>query len=127
MRVDRRPNPEVDAIIATERQVAGIAPRPFTDQEIIDRYMTAMISEAARVVDDGIALRASDVDAVFLNGYGFPRFRGGPLFYADQIGASEIVTRIRGYANEDPHYWQVPPLLQRLAQDGRNFADLDKG
>ena len=124
---DRRPNPEVDAIIATERQVAGIAPRPFTDQEIIDRYMTAMISEAARVVDDGIALRASDVDAVFLNGYGFPRFRGGPLFYADQIGASEIVARIRGYANEDPHYWQVPPLLQRLAQDGRNFADLDKG
>ena len=122
----RRPNPAVADIIATERKATGIAPREIADQDIIDRYMTAMIAEAARVVADGIALRPIDVDAVFLNGYGFPRFRGGPLHYADTIGAAELVARIRRYAAEDAHYWQVPPLLERMARDGTTFADLNR-
>ncbi|MCM2561802.1 3-hydroxyacyl-CoA dehydrogenase NAD-binding domain-containing protein [Lutimaribacter sp. EGI FJ00015] len=119
------PNPEVATIIDTVRTEKGITPREFTDQEIIDRYMTAMISEAARVVEDGTAKRPVDVDMVFLFGYGFPRFRGGPLHYADTIGAAELVERIKTYAKEDPHYWQVPPILEKMAQDGTKFADLN--
>jgi 3-hydroxyacyl-CoA dehydrogenase len=119
------PNPEVAGIIDAVRADKGITPRDFTDQEIVDRYMTAMISEAARVVEDGTAKRPVDVDMVFLFGYGFPRFRGGPLHYADTIGAAELVDRIKTYAKDDPHYWQVPPILERMASDGTKFADLN--
>ena len=122
---DIRPNPVALDIIAAERAAKGITPRDFTDQEIVDRYMTAMISEAARVVEEGIALRPIDVDAVFLFGYGFPRFRGGPLKYADEIGAKEIVARIEAYAKDDPYYWKVPAILRRMAEDGSTFADLN--
>ncbi|WP_372884558.1 3-hydroxyacyl-CoA dehydrogenase NAD-binding domain-containing protein [Shimia sp.] len=123
---DMRPNPEVEEIIADERRKAGITPREFSDGEIVDRYLTAMIVEAARVVEDGIALRPLDVDIVFLMGYGFPRFRGGPLHYADTIGAAELVRRIEDYARQDPQYWQVPELLREMAQSGRSFADINK-
>ena len=119
-------NPDVATYIADEQAAKGITPRSFTDEEIVSRYITAMISEAARVVDEGIALRPIDVDAVFLFGYGFPRHRGGPLCYADTIGAGMLVERIKEYAKEDPHYWQVPALLQKMANDGTTFADLNK-
>ncbi|MCR8724091.1 3-hydroxyacyl-CoA dehydrogenase NAD-binding domain-containing protein [Frigidibacter sp. ROC022] len=120
------PYPPAMEVIEAERAKAGIVPRSFPDEEIVERYMTAMISEAARVVEDGIALRPADVDAVFLFGYGFPRFRGGPLHYADTLGAAEIVSRIERYAAEDPHYWQVPALLRRMAEDGGSFDDLNR-
>lgn len=120
------PTPEVTEIIADERRKAGVTPRSFTDHEIVDRYMTAMVSEAARVIEDGIALRPIDVDATFLFGYGFPRFRGGPLHYADTIGAQEIVTRIKAYAKEDPYYWQVPDILLSMAHNGTTFAEMNK-
>ena len=119
------PNPEVATIIDEVRASRNITPRDFTDQEIVDRYMTAMISEAARVVEDGTAKRPVDVDMVFLFGYGFPRYRGGPLHYADTIGAAELVDRIKTYAKEDPYYWQVPPILEKMAKDGTKFADLN--
>ncbi|MCW8843409.1 MAG: 3-hydroxyacyl-CoA dehydrogenase NAD-binding domain-containing protein [Rhodobacteraceae bacterium] len=124
---DMHPNPVVSEIIAKEREAAGITPRAISDNEIVDRYMTAMISEATRVVEDGIALRPVDVDVVFLSGYGFPRFRGGPLHYADTIGAAELVRRIETYAKEDPHYWQVPALLRDMAASGKSFDDINKG
>jgi 3-hydroxyacyl-CoA dehydrogenase len=120
-------NPEVAGIIAAEQEKAGITPRAFSDEEIVERYMTAMIAEATRVVEDGIALRPLDVDVVFLMGYGFPRFRGGPLHYADTIGAAELVKRIESYAEEDAHYWQVPKLLREMAEQGRSFADINQG
>jgi len=120
------PNPEVETLLAETRAELGIEPKAMSDQDIVDRYMTAMISEAARVVEDGTAKRPVDVDMVFLFGYGFPRFRGGPLHYADTIGAAELVARIETYAKEDPHYWQVPELLRKMAADGRTFADLNK-
>lgn len=107
------PNPEVAKIIEAERVKAGVTVQEFAEDEIVDRYMTAMISEAARVLEDGIALRPIDVDAVFLFGYGFPRYRGGPLHYADTIGAAELVRRIKAYAKDDPHYWKVPALLEK--------------
>ena len=111
---------------AGERVKAGITPRNISDEDIVDRYMTAMISEAARVVGDGIAKRPLDVDMVFLFGYGFPRHRGGPLHYADTIGAKELQKRIIAYAKDDPHYWQMPPLIEKMAADGTTFADLNK-
>ena len=122
----RTPNPGAVAIVTSERAAEGGTSHAFSDDEIVDRYMTAMISEAARVVEEGIALRPVDVDAVFLFGYGFPRHLGGPLNYADRIGAQTLVERIEGYAKEDPYYWQMPNLLRELAQSGRRFADLNK-
>jgi len=116
-------NPDVIRIIDEERAKAGITPRAFSDEDIVARFMTAMISEATRVLEDGIAMRPVDVDAVFLFGYGFPRFRGGPMHYADTIGADELVRRITAYAQDDPHFWQVPALLQRMAEENRAFAD----
>ena len=123
----REPNPEVDAIVDDERARAGVTPRPFTDDEIVARFTTAMIAEGARVLEDGIALRPIDIDAVFLFGYGFPRFRGGPMHHADTVGAAELVRRIEAYAEEDPHYWKVPDLLRRMAADGTTFADMNEG
>jgi 3-hydroxyacyl-CoA dehydrogenase len=120
------PNPEVATIIDEVRAEKGITPQAFSDQDIVDRYMTAMIVEATRVVEDGTAKRPLDVDMVFLFGYGFPRHRGGPLHYADTIGAAELVRRITEYAKEDSRYWQVPALLQKMAEDGSTFADLNK-
>ena len=119
------PNPAVAEIIDEVRKEKGITPKSFSEQDIIDRYMTAFISEAARVVEDGTAKRPIDVDMVFLFGYGFPRHRGGPLHYADTIGAAELVRRIEEYAKEDPNYWQVPALLRKMADDGTKFADLN--
>ena len=117
-----RPNPEALAIIDAEREKAGVTPRSFTEDEIVSRFMTAMISEAVRVLEEGIALRPIDIDAVFLNGYGFPRFRGGPLHTADVIGADELVRRIEEYAREDAYYWKVPALLREIAETGGAFA-----
>ncbi|WP_297843732.1 3-hydroxyacyl-CoA dehydrogenase NAD-binding domain-containing protein [uncultured Roseibium sp.] len=120
-----RPNPEALAIIDAEREKAGVTPRNFTEDEIVSRFMTAMISEAVRVLEEGIALRPIDIDAVFLNGYGFPRFRGGPLHTADVIGAGELVRRIEEYAKEDAYYWKVPALLLQIAETGGTFAEMN--
>ncbi|MEM5581731.1 3-hydroxyacyl-CoA dehydrogenase NAD-binding domain-containing protein [Roseibium sp. AS2] len=123
-----RPNPEALAIIDAERDKAGIAPRAFSAEEIVSRFMTAMILEGSRVLEEGIALRPIDIDAVFLNGYGFPRFRGGPMHTADVIGAAELVRRIEDYAREDAWYWQVPALLRQMAENGGSFAETnDRG
>ena len=120
------PNEDALKFVDEVRAEKGITPKDFTDQDIVDRYMTAMISEATRVVEDGTAKRPVDVDMVFLFGYGFPRFRGGPLHYADTVGAKTLVERIETYAQDDPNYWQVPPLLRKMAEDGTTFADLDR-
>jgi 3-hydroxyacyl-CoA dehydrogenase len=120
-----RPDPEVEEIIAKERAEKGIAPRAIDASEIVDRYMAAMVNEAARIVEEGIALRPLDVDVTLLNGYGFPRWRGGPMQYADTVGTSKILSDIKRFAKEDPHFWQVAPLLERLAQEGRPLASLN--
>lgn len=122
-----RPNPDALKIIDEERAKAGITPKKFTPEEIVSRFMTAMISEAIRVLEDGIALRPIDIDAVYLFGYGFPRFRGGPMHTADQIGADELVKRIEKFAREDGYYWQVPALLRHMAETGGTFAEKNNG
>lgn len=121
------PNPEVTELIEAERVAKGIAPRDFTDQEIVSRYMAAMVNEAAKVVGEGIARRPLDVDMTLIFGYGFPRYRGGPLKWADLTGLSEVLKDIETFAGTDAYFWQPAPLLQDLVRDGRCFDDLNKG
>ena len=121
-----RINPDVDYIITEERKKAGINVKKFDNKEIIERYMTAMISEAVRVLEEKIAARPLDVDMVFVFGYGFPRHRGGPLHYADTLGPQELIRRIDIYAKEDHHYWRVPDMLRQMASDRTKFSDLNK-
>jgi 3-hydroxyacyl-CoA dehydrogenase len=120
------PDPEVEAIIDAERVRAGITPRTFTDEEIVRRYMAAMINEGANVVHEGIALRPLDIDVTFLYGYGFPRYRGGPMKYADMVGLPKILADIREFAKEDPLFWRASPLLIDLVERGADFASLNQ-
>ncbi|MFM0728882.1 3-hydroxyacyl-CoA dehydrogenase NAD-binding domain-containing protein [Paraburkholderia sediminicola] len=120
------PDPEVEAIIEAERERAGVTPRSFTDEEIMRRYMAAMINEGANVVHEGIALRPLDVDVTFLYGYGFPRYRGGPMKYADTVGLATVLADIREFAKADPLFWQASPLLVELVERGADFASLNQ-
>ncbi|WP_158971695.1 3-hydroxyacyl-CoA dehydrogenase NAD-binding domain-containing protein [Chachezhania sediminis] len=120
------PNPEVMELIEAERAELGITPRDFTEAEIVRRYMAAMVNEGAKVVGEGIARRPLDVDMTFLFGYGFPRYRGGPLKWADMEGLPALLADIKEYAKEDPYFWQPAPLLEQLVAEGRTFDDLNK-
>jgi len=120
------PDPEVEAIIGAERERAGVTPREFTDEEIVRRYLAAMINEGANVVHQGIALRPLDVDVTFVHGYGFPRYRGGPMKYADSVGLPKILADIQEFAKEDPIFWQPSPLLVELVEKGQDFSSLNQ-
>jgi 3-hydroxyacyl-CoA dehydrogenase len=121
-----QPDPEVLAIVEAERARAGVTPRSFTDAEIVRRYMAAMVNEGANVVHEGIALRPLDVDVAFLSGYGFPRYRGGPMHYADTVGLATVLADIEAFAKEDPLFWRPSPLLVELVARGADFASLNK-
>lgn len=120
------PDPEVLAIVDAERARAGITPRAFSNEEIVRRYLAAMINEGANVVHEGIALRPLDVDVVFIAGYGFPRHRGGPMKYADTVGLPRVLADIRAFAEEDPVFWRPSPLLVDLVARGRDFDSLNQ-
>lgn len=90
------------------------------------RYMAAMVNEGARVLEEGIALRPLDIDATFLFGYGFPRWRGGPMKWADMQGLPQVLADIREFAKEDPQFWRPAPLLERLVAEGRDFESLNR-
>ena len=121
---DRKPipDPEVDKIIADYRKEKGIQTRQISDEEIVERLIYALVNEAAYILEEGIALRASDVDMVYLTGYGFPAYRGGPMFYADTVGLPKVLASIekfqKGYMGE---VWKPAPLLVKLAKEGRKF------
>ncbi|QSI28849.1 3-hydroxyacyl-CoA dehydrogenase [Variovorax sp. RKNM96] len=120
------PDPAVLAIIDAERERAGIVRRSFTNEEIIRRYMAAMVNEGANVVLQRIALRPLDVDVTFLYGYGFPRHRGGPMKYADMVGLPKVLADIREFAKEDPIFWKPSPLLVELVERGADFSSLNQ-
>ena len=122
----RVPNPDVMPLIEAERTEKGITPRDFSHEEIVRRYMAAMVNEAAKVVGEGIAQRPLDVDMTLLFGYGFPRYRGGPLKWADIAGLPDLLADIKRYAEDDPYFWQPAPLLEQLVAEGRTFDDLNK-
>ena len=121
-----QPDPEVLAIVDAERAKKGITPRSFTADEIMRRYMAAMVNEGAKVVAEGIALRPLDVDVTFVAGYGFPRHRGGPMKWADMTGLDKVLADIQAFAKEDPLFWKPAPLLEKLVAEGRNFDSLNK-
>ena len=121
-----QPDPEVLAIVDAERAKKGVTPRQFTPEEIMRRYMAAMVNEGAKVVEEGIALRPLDVDVTFLSGYGFPRFRGGPMKWADMQGLDKVLADIREFAKEDALFWKPAPLLEKLVAEGRDFESLNK-
>ncbi|OAN90738.1 3-hydroxyacyl-CoA dehydrogenase NAD-binding domain-containing protein [Sulfitobacter geojensis] len=120
------PNPKISELVAAEQAELGITPRPFTDEEIVRRYMCAMVNEAAKVVGEGIARRPLDVDMTLLFGYGFPRYWGGPMKWADIVGLDTVLADIEAYASEDAWFWQPAPLLKKLVAEGRTFDDLNK-
>jgi 3-hydroxyacyl-CoA dehydrogenase len=119
------PDPEVTAIIEKFRAKKGITARKVSNQEIVERCIYALVNEGARIVEDGIAQRSSDIDIVYLNGYGFPAWRGGPMFYADQVGLSEVARSLAGIAaapGADREFWTPAPLLEQLAAEGKTFS-----
>ena len=119
------PDPEVDALIAEAAAENGINRRTIGADEIVERCLYPLVNEGARILDEGIALRASDIDIVWINGYGFPRWRGGVMHWADAVGLDAVHTTIAGFS-ESQDYWEPAPLLSRLASEGKGFADVDR-
>jgi len=118
-------DPEVTAFIDKFRAARQITPRKVTDAEIVQRCIYALVNEGARILEDGIAQRSSDIDIVYLYGYGFPAYRGGPMFYADQVGLTEVaraLKRIAASAGTEADFWQPAALLGRLAAEGKSFS-----
>jgi 3-hydroxyacyl-CoA dehydrogenase len=121
---DPIPDPAVEEIITAYRKEMGITPRAIGDEEIVERCVFALANEGARIVEEGIAARPSDVDMVYLTGYGFPVARGGPMFYADTVGLPKVVESMRRFAanpHGDPEFWEPAPLLAKLAAEGKTF------
>ncbi|GAC1402267.1 MAG: 3-hydroxyacyl-CoA dehydrogenase NAD-binding domain-containing protein [Candidatus Velthaea sp.] len=117
-----QPDPLVAEMIAKVAQEAGIARRPIADDEIVKRCMYALVNEAAYILDEGIAARPGDIDVVWVYGYAFPAFRGGPLHYADTVGLAAVYADIERYAADDPDNWKPSALLRELAHAGSSFA-----
>ena len=117
------PDPLVADIIEQFRKERGINPRKISDDEVIERCVFALVNEGARILDEKIAARASDIDVVYLNGYGFPQHRGGPMLHADIVGLPNVVRSLNRFAAEPgaEAWWQPAPLLQKLADDGKTF------
>src|SRR5450432_4293184 len=105
---------------------AGVAQREISSEEITDRCLYALVNEGARILEESYALRASDVDIVYLNGYGFPAYRGGPMWYADTVGLKQVYERISEFQRQHGDIWQPAPLLKRLAEQGKTFAQFGK-
>ncbi len=121
------PSALVDALIVEHSKNAGIARRKIVDAEIVERLVYALVNEGAKILEEGIAAKAGDIDMVYLFGYGFPPFRGGPMRYADEVGAFNVVRAMRRYADADPDNrqagaWEPAPLLAALAADGKTFT-----
>ena len=122
---DPIPSKVVGDMIEQHRKDTGVAPRKISDEEIVHRLVYALVNEGAKIVDEGIAQRASDIDMVYLTGYGFPLFRGGPMNYADQQGLYNVVQSMKRFAqnpNDDASFWTPAPLLARLAAEGKSFS-----
>jgi 3-hydroxyacyl-CoA dehydrogenase len=122
---DAIPSELVNDMLAKHRAELGITPRKISDDEIVHRLVYSLVNEGARIVEEGIALRASDIDMVYLTGYGFPLWRGGPMNYADTVGLWNVVQAMKKFAQnpaDDQAFWQPAPLLARLAAEGKSFS-----
>ncbi len=121
---DAIPNKDVEAMIAKHRETLGIKPRKISDEEIVQRLNFALVNEAAHILEEGIASKASDIDMVYISGYGFPIYRGGPMNYADELGLFNVVQAMQRFAtnpHDDAEFWKPAPLLAKLAAEGKTF------
>ncbi|WP_210545876.1 3-hydroxyacyl-CoA dehydrogenase NAD-binding domain-containing protein [Rhodoferax sp. PAMC 29310] len=121
---DAIPNAEVEQMIATHRESLGINPRKISDEEIVQRLVFSLVNEAAHILEEGIANKASDIDIVYIFGYGFPPYRGGPMNYADEVGLFNVVQAMNRFAQnplDDAAFWKPAPLLAKLAAEGKTF------
>jgi 3-hydroxyacyl-CoA dehydrogenase len=122
---DAIPSPVVVEMIEKHRAALGITPRKIGDDEIVQRLVYALVNEGARILEEGIASKASDIDMIYLTGYGFPVWRGGPMCYADTVGLFNVVQAMKRFAQnprDDAAFWQPAPLLARLAAEGKSFT-----
>jgi 3-hydroxyacyl-CoA dehydrogenase len=119
------PDPEVNHMIRSLALKADIPQKTFSEQQIIERTIYALINEGARLLEEGFALRASDIDVVYINGYGFPAWRGGPMFFADEAGLDRVLAAVQQFHAEFGERWKPAPLLERLARDGSSFREYD--
>jgi 3-hydroxyacyl-CoA dehydrogenase len=119
------PDPDVNALIERTASEAGIARRTITPEEIIERSVYVMINEGARILEEGHAQRAADIDVIYCTGYGFPNYRGGPMWYADTIGLKNVYARVRDFHQRHRHLWEPAPLLKKLAEESSTFAEWD--
>ncbi len=113
------PDPAVEALIVKASKEAGIERREISDQEILERCIYALVNEGAEILEEGIALRASDIDIVYIYGYGFPRFRGGPMFYADTVGLDKVLESVQRYHSAHGELWKPAPLLEAARGRGK--------
>jgi 3-hydroxyacyl-CoA dehydrogenase len=120
------PDPEVAQLVRKWAVEAGIAQRQISREEIVDRCVYALVNEGARILEEGYALRAVDIDIIYLNGYGFPSYRGGPMWYADTVGLKKVFDRVEEFHRQHGELWEPAPLLKRLAEEGKKFADFNK-
>jgi 3-hydroxyacyl-CoA dehydrogenase len=121
---DAIPDPVVEQMIADHRKALGITPRKISDEEIVERCIYALVNEGARILEEGIAQRASDIDMVYLTGYGFPLHRGGPMLYADSVGLYNVARAMKRFGampGGDAKFWEPAPLLAKLAAEGKTF------
>jgi 3-hydroxyacyl-CoA dehydrogenase len=121
---DAIPSALVNKMIEDHRKELGITPRKISDEEIVQRLVFSLVNEGARILEDGIASKASDIDMVYLTGYGFPIYRGGPMLYADQVGLFNVVQSMKRFQKnprDDQQFWQPAPLLAKLAAEGKTF------
>jgi 3-hydroxyacyl-CoA dehydrogenase len=119
-------DPEVTALVRKGSADAGIPQRQISAAEIVDRCIYALVNEGARILEEGYALRAVDIDIIYLNGYGFPAYRGGPMWHADTVGLQKVYQRICEFHQQHGELWAPAPLLKRLAEEGKTFAEFDK-
>jgi 3-hydroxyacyl-CoA dehydrogenase len=118
-------DPEVGKLLKEWTTLAGISQRPISAEEIVDRCIYALVNEGARILEEGYALRAVDIDIIYLNGYGFPAYRGGPMWYADTVGLKKVYDRILEFGKQHGELWEPAPLLKKLAEQGKRFADFN--
>ncbi len=119
-------DPEIAELVRTWSREKGIEQRAIAPQEIVERCIYALVNEGARILEEGFALRAVDIDIIYLNGYGFPAHRGGPMWYADSVGLKKVYERIRAFEQVHGENWQPAPLLKQLAEQGKGFADFQR-
>ena len=120
---DAIPDPEVEKMLEDYRKEKGIVPRKISDEEIVERCIFALINEGARIVEEGIAARASDIDMVYLTGYGFPMHRGGPMLYADEVGLYTVARRMQDFAAATgDKFWEPAKLIVDKAAAGKQLT-----